>query len=198
MGEDRVGAQKAVKTALGADYEVFEGENLSVNDLPSIFLGTSLFGSGKRRILLKDVAENSAVWEKIPDYLETEHDIVLWETKADKRSAVYKALKAAGVEIREFAEKANFDPRAVFGILDLARRDGKKAVEALEKIELQQDPYMFVGLMVSQELRRFAERPTASEKRILKMLAEIDMQMKTTSVEPWLIVKSFLLRVAGN
>lgn len=197
MGVDRVSAQEAVRAALGTDYEVFEGENLSVNDLPSIFQGTSLFNTEKRRILLKNLSENSAVWEKIPDYAETEHDIVLWETKIDKRSVVYKDLKASGVEMREFVEKPNFDARAVFGILDAARRDGKRAVEMLEKIETEQDPYMFMGLMASQQLKRLAERPNAKEKRVLKLLAEADMQMKTTAVEPWLIVKSFLLRVAG-
>lgn len=36
-GENRLEAEKAVKRALGTDYEVFEGENLTVADLPSIF-----------------------------------------------------------------------------------------------------------------------------------------------------------------
>ena len=44
VGEDRVAAEKAVKRALGASYEVFEGENLTPEDLPNVFMGTSLFG----------------------------------------------------------------------------------------------------------------------------------------------------------
>lgn len=54
-GENRLETEKAVKRALGTDYEVFEGENLTVADLPSIFQGTSLFGTEKRQILLKEL-----------------------------------------------------------------------------------------------------------------------------------------------
>ncbi len=194
-GEDRLEAEKAVKRLLGVDYEVFEGENLSPQDLPSVFQGTSLFGTGVRKILLKDLTENTAVWEKVGDYLETEHEVVIWEKKVDKRSVVYKKMVAAGVEMQEFAEKKGADTRVVFGILETALRDGVRAVKMVEQIEMMQDPYMFFGLMVTQALKRFEAKPGVKEKRILKRLAKLDMQMKTTGMEPWMLIRVFLMEV---
>ena len=196
-GDGRVEAEKAVKLTLGVDYEVFEGENLTVADLPSIFRGTSLFGTKRRQILLKELGENQGIWEKIPDYLETEHDVVIWESKIDKRSTTYKAMAVAGVKMQEFAAKANPDAKLVFNVLDLALRNGPQAVKTVERIELEQDPYMFFGLMVTQATKKLEYQAGNREKRLLKALAELDIQMKTTSVEPWLLLKSFLLRISG-
>lgn len=194
MGEDRLAAENALKRLIGGNYEVFEGETLSVNDLPSIFQGTSLFESGKRRILLKNLSENPAVWEKIAEYAGTEHEVVVWELKIDKRSVGYKNLKAAGVVIQEFALKAKPEAKMVFGILDMALRDGKRAVVQVEQIELEQDPYMFFGLLVTQALKKFEQRGGVKEKRLLKELSKLDMEMKTTGLEPWMLIKAFLLR----
>lgn len=205
VGDDRVRAAKAVESELGVNYEVFEGESLTLADLPSIFHGVSLFGGGsggfgeKRRILLKDLGENGVVWEKIVDYLETEHEVIIWETKIDKRSAGYKRLKETGVEIREFNLAQKPEMRQVFGIFDVALRgDGEAAVRMVEKIELEQDPYMFLGLMVTQALKKFETKQGSKERRVVKMLGELDMQMKgeaNANLEPWTLVKMFLLEV---
>lgn len=198
VGDDRLRASKAIGSELGANYEVFEGESLDVSDLPSIFQGISLFGGEKRRILLKDVSENGAVWEKIPDYLETEHEVIIWETKIDKRSAVYKGLKETGVEIREFNLVVKPETRQVFGIFDTALTDGPAAVKIVEQIEAERDPFMFFGLMATQALKKFEARQGKRERKILKMLGELDMQMKgeaNVNLEPWTLVKAFLLRV---
>ena len=195
-GDNRLEAEKAVRSALGANYEVFEGENLTVADLPSIFRGTSLFGTEKRQILLKELTENKEVWDKIPEYAQTDHEVVIWETKVDKRSVTYKALKDQGVTLQEFASARPPEAKLVFDILDTALRDGARAVKLVEQIELNQDPYMFFGLMVTQALKKFETRQGTRERRLLRALSELDMQMKTTSVEPWLLVKSFLLRIS--
>lgn len=205
-GENRLEAEKNVKRVLGEGYEVFEGENLSVGDLPSIFQGTSLFGGlggsggfgGGRRILLKNLGENAEVWAKLADYRETEHEVVVWEGKIDKRSAGYKQLKDAGVEMVEFPALKKPEAGLVFGILDTAMRDGVRAVRDLEKIETDQDPFMFFGLLVTQALKKYEySGGRARERRIMKELAKVDLQMKSTGVEPWMLIKSFLLRV-GN
>lgn len=195
-GEDRVAAEKAIQSLLEGKYEVFEGENLTETDLPSIFRGMTLFGAEKRRILLKDLGENPAVFEKVVEYADTEHEVVVWETKLDKRSTGYKRLKEVGVELKDFPLKKPPEAGLVFNILNTALRNGPEAVKMCEKIELTQDPYMFFGLMVTQALKRFGERQGTREKRILKELAALDMQMKTTAIEPWTLVKAFLLRVA--
>lgn len=200
-GDDRVKIGKQVAKELGEGYEVFEGEGLDRESLPSLFLGGSLFAVRGRKILIKDFSENSEVWsdfaEKIEDFLKTDADVIIWETKLDKRLASTKVVLKAGVEVKEFKLAEPVDMKAVFNIYDTALRDGEKAVKELEKIERTQDPYMFFGLMVSQALRKLEWRPQGTrEKRVLRELATVDMQMKSTAVEPWMLIKSFLLRLA--
>ena len=111
---------------------------------------------------------------------------------------LYKKLGQAGVEVKEFKRGEEIDMRAVFNIYNIALRDGKWALEEIEKIENKQDPYMFFGLMVAQALKQLEWRPNgAREKRIVKELGEVDMEMKTTAREPWIIVKSFLVRLSS-
>ena len=195
VGDDRVSAEKAVKTAFKGQYEVFEGDNLSVDDLPNIFWGTSLFGD-VRQILLKDVAENTSVWNKIPDYLAgSKHKIIIWETKIDKRSTTYKALVKEKVEVREFLLKKRPEEKLVFGIFDTAKRNGGAAIRDVEKIELSQDAFMFFGLLVNQAMKQFELWQGEKEKKVLKTLAEADMRMKTVGIEPWEIIKVALLDI---
>ena len=200
-GDDRVKISETVTKELGEGYEVFEGEGLTTSDLSGIFLGATLFSVETRKILIKDLGENKEVFEelvrRIEEFLKTDAEVVIWETKLDKRLAATKALMKAGVEVREFKAVAKVDMRAVFNIYDMALRDGARAVAELAKIENEQDPYMFFGLMVSQAIKKLEWRSNgAREKRVLKELAKVDMQMKSTVVEPWMLVKSFLLRAA--
>lgn len=193
-GENRLEAEKKIKKFLGEKYEVFEGENLELTDLPSIFQGTSLFEMGERKILLKEAGANAAVWEKIADYADTDNEVAVWEMKIDKRSVGYKRLKETGVELVECAAVKKPEMNLVFGILDMAFRDGEKAVKMVEQIEAEQDPYMFFGLLVTQMLKKYENsRAGKREKRILKELARVDLQMKRTGVEPWMLIKGFLL-----
>ena len=194
-GEDRVRAKREIEQFLGENYEVVEGLELKTTDLANIFRGASLFNE-KRAILIKDVSENQAVWEKIADFVDTEHKVALMETKLDKRKQGYKSLKTAGVEMKEFKLMDPPEKNLVFDIYEMALRDGKRAVEMCRKIETTNDPYMFVGLMVTQALKKYEWRAGAKEKRVLKELSKLDMQMKTTSIQPWVLVQAFLLRVS--
>ncbi len=199
FGEDRTAIAEAVRRELGEDYEVFEGAKMAVWDLPSVFFGASILETGERKILLKDVSENAEVWEKIEKYLKTNYRVVIWETKLDKRTAGYKKLKDK-VEFKEFPLRQKPESRLVFGVLDTALRDGKKAVADVEKIEMEQDPFMFLGLLVTQALKRLelAEKRGRSvkERRILQALSKLDMDMKSSMIEPWTLVKMFLLEVS--
>lgn len=194
-GEDRVRAKQAIEKFLGKDYEVIDCADLTPADLPTIFQGTTLFAE-KRSILLRDFTANKSIYEHLPDYLTTTHNVALFETKLDKRSAVYKQIKNQ-VEITEFplAKKQNINQ--IFDIYRTAKHDGKKALQMLEQIKSEEDPIMFTGLLVSQALKDFAAHPGSREKRIVKELAMTDLQMKTTKVEPWLLVESFLIRLSS-
>lgn len=199
-GENRAAAEQEMRRVLGTDYDVYEGETLNLTDLPSIFQGTTLFGAfedGKRRILLKNLTERAEIWEKIGDYADSAHEVVIWEVKVDKRSTGYKRLAEKGVDFKEFKNVAEVDPRVAFGILDLALRDGEKALKEVAKIETTQDPYMFFGLLVSQMVKKYElSRGGERERVILKRMAEVDRQMKSTGVEPWTLVKGLLAQIS--
>lgn len=194
-GDDRVRAKNEIAKTLGQDYEVIEGADLSPRDLPSIFLGTSLF-SETRKILIRDLSTNSAAFSELPNYLNSPHEIILFELKLDKRSAIYKSLKDK-VEIRDFILPKNPNFNLVFDIYRTAKKDGPKAVAMLEKIKADEDPIMFFGLLASQALKDYAQNQGTKEKRALKELSKLDLNLKSTSIQPWLLVQSFLLRLSS-
>lgn len=193
-GDDRIHAKQEITKLLGQGYEVLDGAEIKVDDLPSIFFGTTLFAT-KRDILIRDFTSNKPAYDELEKYLNTPHDIVLFETKLDKRTANYKNLKDK-LEFKEFKLPEVQDFRAIFDIYRTAKINGKKAVTMLEEIKPTEDPIKFTGLLVSQALKDFASHPGIKEKQVLKLLAEKDLQMKTTKVQPWLLVESFLLELS--
>lgn len=194
-GEDRVRAGREIERELGADYEVIEGVDLVESDLLSIFQGASLFEE-KRRILIRDLSANKAVFEKLSEYIDTPHTVIILELKLDKRSAAYKDLKDK-IEIREFKLAAHQNYGLVFDIYRMAKRDGKRAAEMLDKIKQDEDPIRFCGLLISQALKDYARNSGVKEKRVLKELSKLDLELKSTSYSPWLLIESFLLRVSS-
>lgn len=194
-GDDRVRAKREIEKILGSDYEVIEGVDLEATDLPTVFYGNSLF-TDKRKVLIRDLNENKAAWEKLPEYLESPHEIIIWEGKIDKRTTLYKEIKDK-VEVREFILPKDRNAGVVFDIYKTAKWNGKKAVEMLESIKLNQEPMMFVGLMASQAIKEYAMRQGVAEKKVLKELSKLDMTLKSTATEPWLLIESFLLRLAS-
>ena len=195
-GDDRVRAKAEITKFLGTkDYEIIEGADLTPADLPSIFLGNSLF-TDTRAILIRDFTANRPVYEKLPEYLNTPHQIAILDAKIDKRSATYKFLKDQ-IEFQEFTLPKNPNLNLVFGIYRTAKHDGEKAVKMLEKIQAEEDPIMFCGLLISQALKDFNQKQGTKEKRVLKELSKLDLDLKSTSLQPWLLVQSFLLRLAS-
>ena len=190
-GDDRTRASQEIKKILGENYEVIDCTDLTKKDLPLIFKGVTIFDA-HRRILLRDFTMNPSIYPEIINFLDTPHEIILLETKLDKRTTTFKQIQDK-LEIKEFKlpEKINF--REVYSIYDVAKRDGKKAVKMLKNIELNEDPIKFTGLLVSRALKDFQKNQGTREKQILKSLAKIDLQMKTTSIDPWLLVEGFLL-----
>lgn len=195
-GDDRVRAKAEIIKFLNAkDYEIIEGTDLTPADLPSIFLGNSLFAS-TRAILIRDFTTNKPAYEKLPEYLNTPHQIAILDAKIDKRSATYKTLKDQ-IEFQEFTLPKNPNLNLVFDIYRTAKRDGKKAVKMLEKIQSEEDPIMFCGLLISQALKDFNQKQGTKEKRVLRELSKLDLDLKSTSLQPWLLVQSFLLRLSS-
>ena len=193
-GDDRVTAKAKIAEILGTNYEVVDGAEINPDDMPSLFFGASLFAD-TRNILIRDLSTNKASFEKLPEYLNTPHNIIIFELSLDKRSATYKNLKDK-IDIKEFKLKETTDFSMVFDIYRTAKTDGKKAVAMLEKIKMDEDPMMFFGLLVSQAIKDYTRKQGSKEKRALKELSRIDILLKTTSSQPWLLIESFLLQAS--
>ena len=194
-GENRTEANRAIVKSLGQNYEIVEGQNLTTADLPSLLKGGSLF-STSRNILIRDLSTNQAVFEQIPNYLDTQHNVIIFEIKLDKRTAAYKNLKDK-IEIREFIQPKNPNLDLVFNIYNTAKRDGKKAVEMLEQIKHLEDPLMFTGLLASQAIRDFTRKQGSKEKKALKELSKLDINLKSSKLSSWSLIESFLLRLSS-
>ena len=195
-GDDRVRAQKEIKRLLSDNYEVVEGADLQATDLPSLFLGASLF-SEERRILVKDMGENAVCFGELVKYLQTPHGVIVWESKLDKRTATYKTLVKQKIEIKEFKLMEAPEKKLVFDVFDEAwRGNGKRAVGMVEQIETTNDPYMFLGLLVSQVMRKL-ESGDRKAGRAVKILAECDIKMKSTAFSPWTLIKAALVKLAS-
>ncbi len=199
-GSDRAKIDAEVKKFLGKDYEVFDSENLKPEDIINIFVGASLFAV-KRKILIKDLAELNAenvdIYAEVSKYVDTPHDIVIWETKPTQKKSYKDFVKMAGVEAKKIDLAQKIDMRKVFDVFDTAMSDGQRAVKMLEEVQGEEDPYMFFGLLASQAIKKYEWRAGARERKILKELSRLDIQMKTATVEPWLLIKSFLIRLSS-
>ena len=187
-GDDRIKAGNEIKRILGENYEVIDATDLTPKDLPNLFKGATIFDA-KRHILLRDFTTNTNVYPEITKYLDTPHDIILLETKLDKRTTTYKEIKDK-LEIKEFKLPPKTDFREVYDIYNVAKRDGKRAVAMLRRIEPDEDPIRFTGLLVSQALKDF-------NPKVLKELSNIDIKMKSSKIDPWLLVESFLLKISN-
>lgn len=193
-GDDRIAAGKEIEKLLGKNHETIDCTDLTEKDLPSIFLGTTLFET-RRYLLLRDFTANVSLFRALPQYLNTPHEVILLETKLDRRSATYKELKDR-LEIKEFKLLPTLDFRQVFDIYKVAKNDGLRAVAMLRKIEQVEDPIRFTGLLASQALKDYQIRPGSKEKQILKSLGRTDLEMKSSKIDPWLLVESFLLNLS--
>lgn len=89
-------AVKAIEATFNGVPERVDGAELTLARLPDLLMGMSLF-STERLVIISDISQNSALWEKLPDWLARINDdihVVFVDTKPDKRTTSYKALKA--------------------------------------------------------------------------------------------------------
>lgn len=96
-------ALHALEARFDGTSERIDATTLTLNQLPELLMGVSLF-STDRLVIISDISQNTALWEKLPDWLARVSDtihVVFVDTKPDKRTTSYKALKAAAT-IHEF------------------------------------------------------------------------------------------------
>ena len=199
-GTERAKAELAVKKVLGDDYETIEADNLSLQDMASVFLGTSLFGE-ERRILLKGLDENRECWRELPRYVDTPHRVVIWNEKTpDRRSEPGKSLAAnSTVEIRSFDREISKDEKyAAFNVYDDAMRGRlKKALASCDEMaqDKTKDPYATLGALTSKAFTAL-ERRERRAPAVLKILAKTDTEMKSTGLDAWVLVKKALVEMS--
>lgn len=196
-GDDRVRATKDIKRLLGESYEVIEGESLSPSDLPSLFLGTSLFAT-ERKILIRDLSSNLPCFEKLVDYKNTPHSVIIFESKLDKRLKSVKELEKSGLEFREYKKLEPVNTREIFSVFDLASAgQGSRAVNLLKKLEDKEEPIQFSALLATQAIKNFEKKKDARSRRILKKIAKLDLDLKSSPLDPWLLIESALISLTS-
>ena len=112
MGENTYEAHhhlKQLEDEFDGTAERVDSVELELHQLPDLLAGVSLF-SQKRLVIIRDLSENKAVWDKVPDWIDRMSDdihLVIVETKPDKRTKTYKALKKAAqvVEYTSWTER---------------------------------------------------------------------------------------------
>ena len=97
-------ALKAIEASFSGTPEKVDATEITLAQLPDLLMGVSLFAS-ERLVIIRDITANTALWEKLPDWLARINDdihVVFIDTKPDKRTTGFKALKAAA-NVQEFA-----------------------------------------------------------------------------------------------
>jgi len=159
-GENTFEIQQAVKAladAFDGRAERVDGSTLELKNIPDLLMGGTLFAE-KRLVIIKDLSQNSSVWEKFPEWIDRisdDIDIILIDGKPDKRTTIYKEVKKR-VTIKEFpvwgdrdyglaetwvvnhAKSIDFalDKRLAHHIVERVGLDQWQLANALEKVAL--------------------------------------------------------------
>ncbi len=193
-GDDRVRAQRDIKSILGDDYELFEGEDLALEDMDSLFFGATLFAD-KRKILIKDLGKNADCFERLIDYANTPHEIIIWERKLDGRSAFVKDLKKK-VRCVDYKAAPVRDRNFAFNIFDQAWNGRKKrALEMCEEIKYEEEAYQVMGAMIWKAIDKLNKGGGAKARKTLKLFAKADMEMKYSNLDAWQILEAVLAQI---
>jgi DNA polymerase III delta subunit len=94
---------KAIADRFDGTAERIDGTTLELKNIPDLLMGGTLFAE-KRLVIIKDLSQNSAVWEKLPEWIDRisdDIDVVLIDGKPDKRTTGYKEVKKR-VVLKEF------------------------------------------------------------------------------------------------
>lgn len=160
-------AVKALADSFDGAIEKFDGTELDVKDLPNLLMGMTLF-SDKRLVIVKDASSNTTLWSSLPDWIERLSDditLVLAEGKPDKRTTVYKTLKANSA-YQEFASWTDRDRGAAENwVQDEAKVLGINLDRRLARVLVDR-----VGVdqwMLHSSLEKLSLLPTVSEEGIV-------------------------------
>ena len=106
IGDNTFDIQQAVTTIANkfdGTAERLDGSTLELKHIPDLLMGVTLFAK-KRLVIIKDLSQNSSIWEKLPtwiDRISDDIDVILIDSKPDKRTTGYKEVKKR-VILKEF------------------------------------------------------------------------------------------------
>lgn len=133
IGENAFELERTLKRII-ADFdgvaEKVDGSRLELRQLPDLLMGVSLFAD-KRLVVIKDLSESKDVWAELTNWLGRVSDdinLVLVETKPDRRTTTYKELK-------KIANVVEFNP---WGESDISKAEAWVVDEA-KKIDIELD-----------------------------------------------------------
>lgn len=133
FGENTFAQERALRELIAAApgvVERYDGETLTREQLPSLLQGVTLFSSQKV-VVIRRLSHNTELWPLVPTWntlLDESTQIVLVETKLDKRSKTYKALKPHAVEYALWTERDT--ARAAAWVQEEAVRQGAHVTPA--------------------------------------------------------------------
>lgn len=179
---ERSRALQTIVTAFDGEAQTIDAASLTLRDIPDLFMATSLL-EDRRLIVIKDLSENSDLWNRLPEWLDKVSDtteIVLLETKPDRRTKTFKELKGQS----NFSEFPLWQERdtAVAAVWLISQADGmglhldkKSAHEILERVGLDQ-----YRLVFALEKLSLAEQPIST--KIIEELVDADVSANVFSL----------------
>ncbi|MDB5166935.1 MAG: hypothetical protein JWN26_80 [Candidatus Saccharibacteria bacterium] len=108
--------------------ERVDGSELDPRQLPNLLMGTTLFAD-KRLVIIRDLSQNKTIWADFADWLPRVSDdinLVLVDSKPDKRTVTYKELKKIAQVIEHDAWTERDDLKANRWVSDEAENMGIK------------------------------------------------------------------------
>ena len=106
VGENSFEIERAladITNNFDSNVEKINGVDLQLSQLPDILMGVSLFATS-RMIIIRNLSENKMIWPIFGDWIlkiSDDINLVLIESKLDKRTSTYKTLKN-NVIIKDF------------------------------------------------------------------------------------------------
>jgi len=216
--------QKIVTTS-GLTPEKLAGDELSENGLVDALTATTLFADKRLVVIRRLSENKSLWNKLPDYLARLSDDItlILIEPNVDKRTTVFKTLKSVA-EYKDFP-LAKPDDSAKFRLLDVALAGDKQQIQMMiTEMKLAEDPYLMFGLIASQvfnltavwsaeagddltkdlglkpyslsRLKTQAKKLTAADiKKLTKLVADADWDIKNSRGEPWLVLEKLLLTI---
>ena len=161
FGENAYERDSQLDKLISQSFDRYDGLEINTNQLSQIILGVSLFNPSNISVIY-NLSENKDLWnflgENLTDDIISRAEIILIDSKIDKRSKTFKLLqkKANIIECKPLSEK-NLSAAKKW-LLDFAKsKDIKLLPSAAEEI-VELDRLSVMGDITSEVVKKFTPR----------------------------------------